>query len=573
MIRMKQNGVKKLFLVSIIIIFNSSCGGVKSYQRYNILTRDLMINYYNSKIDFRLKFYGDYKFYKSVNKRTDHFKNSEFYKERLALLFVSRTHISPYHNCIGYVVSPKASQVYLGKGFKYISDNVWVSEMKSTGQTVSIDYLVKIKNYDVVISAWSDYEINLPDTQKKQDLDTLLRNEIRSIAQSSSNHKISQNSFEIAEKSFNNSKLGDYLAAIRTLLTNPVDESDVAAYNFHYQALATYYSFIGDVQSVDTSLAKIGDKLPYKKSTNKILSDFIIHEGIDSLFSLVKNERVIMINESHFRSEHRYLVSQMLPKLKKLGFTYLAIEALNESDKKLARRGFPIQSSGYYTRDINMANLIRLGISLGFKIVSYDTTKEARESYQANTLYDKTLKNDADGKLIVLAGHSHINESRLKDNKKWMASHFRSYSSIDPLTINQEKFHNQEVIDGQLYTLDPIKKGNCNNDLYIINGYKGYISKFSDSTYFRVPILVDSINTAGKSNLLRLYLKNEFDKVNNPTPVLIYSGELPKFVDLPNGSYIIRFEIEKYVHLFSLIIRDGKSSISEFSGSKKKLRF
>ncbi len=446
--------------------------------------------------------------------------------------------------------------------------------MRSTDQYVSIDYVVKIKNYDIVVSAWSDYKMNSRDgILKRQRLDTLMKDEIGSIAESSSSHKISQNSFDIAENSFNTSKLGDYLAAIQALLANPVDESDVAAYNFHHQALATYYSFVGDVQAVDRSLAKIADKLPYLESTHKTLNDFAIHRGIDSLFSLVKNERVIMMNESHFRSEHRYLVSQMLPKLKNVGFTYLALEALNESDKRLARRGFPIQSSGFYTRDVNMANLIRLGISLGFKIISYETTKEARELYQAKTLYDKTLKNDPDGKLIVLAGHSHINERQLEDDKKWMASYFKSYSSIDPLTINQEKFHKQGFTDGQLYTLDPMEKDNYNNNIYVINGYRGHVSKFSDSTYFRVPILVDSINTTGKSNLLRIYLKNEFDKVNNPIPVLIYSGELPKFVDLPNGSYIIRFEIEKYVNLFSLIIRNEKSNISKFSGRKKKLSF
>ena len=569
-----QNRHTILLLTTVILISIFGCKSTRSYQRYNNLDRGILTNYYNTKVDLGLKFYGDYSFLKKIQNKSNYSSYSDYYKDRNALLFICRTTVSPFFNSIGYVIPGRKPQVYLDNGYRYISSNVLAGEARIFDNIIFKDYLVQLKNSDVLICAWANRQTNMPDITDPNSLKETLEGEFSSIILSGGDSIRYQNPFEIAESSFNNNEFGDYLAAIQALKNNPVSRKDFTAYNFYYQALATYYSFIGDTESVDASLSEISGALAEisgavsaPDTTDNSLSDFHIHQGLDSLFDFIGNERVVMINESHFRSEHRFLVSEMLPKLKKLGFTHLALETLYE-DRKLNRRGFPVQSSGYYTRDVNMANLVRLALSLGFKIVAYDNSSEKREELQATELYNKTLRNNRQGKLVVLAGHSHIDEARVAEGKKWMAAYFKDYSSIDPLTINQERFRGRRKTAAQLTILDPIVKNKHSSDLYLINNYVGKTSRFIDRMYYRIPISLDLSADNKKPILFRVYLQKEVDKVGNPAPVYIISNKIPGFLDLPDGAYVIRIENGASVHYYALNIQNGSGVVGEYTDKK-----
>ncbi|WP_460501655.1 hypothetical protein, partial [Hymenobacter agri] len=118
-------------------------------------------------------------------------------------------------------------------------------------------------------------------------------------------------------------------------------------------------------------------------------------------------------------------------------FRYLALEALAAEDTAgVRRRGFPVGTSGFYLREPTLANLVREARRLGMHVVSYDAFGADREQNQARNLLAATVQRNPNARVVVLAGHAHINE-RLNPQFKSMAQWFRELSGIDPFTIDQ----------------------------------------------------------------------------------------------------------------------------------------
>jgi len=135
------------------------------------------------------------------------------------------------------------------------------------------------------------------------------------------------------------------------------------------------------------------------------------------------------------------LVSELLPKLKATGFSYLALETLDVKQDSLLnlKNAYPTLETGFYTSEQNYANLIREAKALGFQFVAYenrDNSKD-REIEQAENLYNKTFKINPSAKVVVLAGIDHILEKPTPRGKSWMATVFKEKYNIDPLTISQ----------------------------------------------------------------------------------------------------------------------------------------
>lgn len=143
---------------------------------------------------------------------------------------------------------------------------------------------------------------------------------------------------------------------------------------------------------------------------------------IEQLKVIADTNRVIMLNENHFVPKDRLMMYNLLDLFAKRGYKYLAIEAIWEDGDTLTQRGYPILSSGFYTREPTMSNMIRKAISLGFKIVNYDAWKGNRDSLQARNIFEKTIQQDSSAKVLVHAGIGHINETREHGKRKtWQA--------------------------------------------------------------------------------------------------------------------------------------------------------
>ena len=92
----------------------------------------------------------------------------------------------------------------------------------------------------------------------------------------------------------------------------------------------------------------------------------------DAITDAAAGHRIVLVNEVHHNAQTRALTLELLPRLRKLGFTYLAIEALGD-DPGLVQRGYPLRSSGTeYLQEPLYGEIVREAIRLGFVLVPYD---------------------------------------------------------------------------------------------------------------------------------------------------------------------------------------------------------
>ena len=154
-----------------------------------------------------------------------------------------------------------------------------------------------------------------------------------------------------------------------------------------------------------------------------------------AILAQTSQRQLVMFNEEHTQPRGRWLVGSLLPALYQQGFRYLALEALEAADSAgLRQRGYPVATSGFYTNEPHFGNLIRRAQRLGFRLVAYDAMSADREQDQARNLLAATLVPHPGARVVVLAGHGHLNEASTGQS---MATWVRQLAGVDPLTIEQ----------------------------------------------------------------------------------------------------------------------------------------
>lgn len=236
-----------------------------------------------------------------------------------------------------------------------------------------------------------------------------------------------ENPFSLFSNYFKQGKFNNYRAAFRGAESCP-NYYEPQNKGMFGQALATYYSFAQESSKADSTWKEL-----IISETGKPDNNTFLPFCLDSLI----NNQVVMFNEAHHVPKHRYLVGVLLDDLYNEGFRYLALEAF-ANDSLLSNLGFPTSENGFYIQEPVFSNLIRKAYNIGYTIFGYDHFGENREKEQANNIYEKTIKNNPEAKVIVLAGYSHIRTDK-------MAGEFYNISGIKPLTIDQTYYYNQSL--------------------------------------------------------------------------------------------------------------------------------
>ena len=207
------------------------------------------------------------------------------------------------------------------------------------------------------------------------------------------------------------------------------------------QYLSWYQTFVGDYLGAHDSYS-IRQLPAHDDAPSPLSAGENAKPAIDTIADLAKGRKAIFFNEAHNVPITRTLTLELLPRLRKEGFTYFAAETLYQGDvDALQKRGYPIPASGFYTQEPIAAEMVRTAIKLGFKIVAYESEKpgngDIRENAQAKNLYERVFKHDPAARVVVNAGYAHIQENGRYLGGQSMAQHFRKLSGIDPLTIEQ----------------------------------------------------------------------------------------------------------------------------------------
>ena len=355
------------------------------------------------------------------------------------------------------------------------------------------------------------------------------------------------NPIVILDSTFNYQRVegGNYLKPIVELEKIKLlfkTEYDIEIWKDIYNIAA---SRVGLKEEERTEIGPSSEKIDY------ILKNGEYYEGSNGLKYLLERcskNQVVMFNEAHHRPNNRYLESELLDSLYKLGFKTLALESIiHESAQNLM---MPNLKLGWFQSEPQESNLIRTAKQIGYKIVSYEdsTFSEFRESIEANNLIKKTIKNDKNEKIIVLCGYAHIFKDTSVNKQKMMALEFKELTGINPLTINQTTLSNFKNLKAELIVLDgkQISKfygGISDNDIYLMNNIPIEKLKIKPQEKdFTLNLKLDLKKSKSKENrfVCLVYFENEY---NNFYRVPIFTKIVKKkeelMLKLPIGKYVI----------------------------------
>lgn len=171
--------------------------------------------------------------------------------------------------------------------------------------------------------------------------------------------------------------------------------------------------------------------------------DFRAVDAAEGIAELARTRRIVTINEAHHAAQTRLVTLALLPRLRALGYTHFAVEALDERDRDLATRGYPTSASGTYVREPLYGEIVRAALKLGFTVVPYESASAnadtaTREEEQARHLVDRVFRAQPDARLFVHAGYAHVHKRNdyLFDTDT-MAMRLKRKTGFDPLSIDQ----------------------------------------------------------------------------------------------------------------------------------------
>jgi hypothetical protein len=212
-------------------------------------------------------------------------------------------------------------------------------------------------------------------------------------------------SFEKARVQFENAP--SLLARI-DLATSLVAQ-DKGQENLWKQRLATY---LAEAVDLSRALREFPAGPSGLKQRPSMPSALVCQPAGEEIAQAAREYRFVFINEAHHVPQTRVLTYALLARLRKQGFTHLALEALHESGARLKGRGYPSGASGSYLRESTFAELVREAIRLDYVLVDYEShggsNAEQREAQQAARLLENTVQRVPTARILVHAGYAHV---------------------------------------------------------------------------------------------------------------------------------------------------------------------
>ena len=225
---------------------------------------------------------------------------------------------------------------------------------------------------------------------------------------------------------------------------------DTSEVSWKYQMAATEYAHNGSYQKALEARAMEQPGRSFRPVSAEDSLEFVVHyrpvDALEYLANRAKDYQIVIINEAHHAAKHRNFTRKLLEQLSEQGFKHLGLETLGDEDVEFNKRGYPLISSGYYSREAQFGNMIRAALEIGFQVFPYEYTGEGsgdpRERGQAERIKAYLEKYPGE-KVIIHCGYAHVNKGRYPPWGKAMAGRVMELTGLEPLTINQEKYSEQ----------------------------------------------------------------------------------------------------------------------------------
>jgi len=197
------------------------------------------------------------------------------------------------------------------------------------------------------------------------------------------------------------------------------------------------------------------------KHVKDLFEEYSIEEAKPYIVRQAQNFHFTVINESHYSGQNRAFTKELLKPLWDIGYRYLALETFSSGDTLLSDLKYPSRNKGYYLNESNMGNLVREALSIGYKLIQYDVPvnghlellerENLRDQAQAENIYNRTLKKDAVGKVLIHSGYDHQIEFSMNEIQEFMGKSLKKISKQDILTINQNVMMEKKAKENDYY--------------------------------------------------------------------------------------------------------------------------
>jgi len=183
--------------------------------------------------------------------------------------------------------------------------------------------------------------------------------------------------------------------------------------------------------------------------------------AVDEIVRRAGQTSIVIINESHERSRHRWFTAEVARRLRPLGYDTLGLETLSNPPATVPQRYLPSflghpdlpylsDDDGHYSSEAGYGRLGRQAKALSYRLLPYEDNTHNEpskgvsqsqqialsEEAQANNLAS-FVKSHPAAKLLIHVGYSHAAEVPRPDGQQWMAARLKEKTGIDPLTISQ----------------------------------------------------------------------------------------------------------------------------------------
>ena len=522
-----QHGMNKINILILIVFLNSCKGSKLLYSGVN--ATHIYTYYINDSINFSVKLAGDIKKYENLKELNQKLRLYKIKKFKTNVIDFFKSDNEPFYDLflLKFDDNKQLSSFLNQSNFRNITNNKDGIEILDSSKNVFGKVLLNNKSPLLLIVYSNDKAyFNLMVEEFSDVFKTMeYSDEYRSILPSP---------FEIANSNSVNPKDGliNYLKPIISLLKY----QDIYTYNdFSYvQAVCTYSCRISNYKVFDNYF-DIYNKMVFYDSveTNKFKTN---ESAKKEIIKIASTSNLVMFNENHFDIRHRKLVKFLLKDFYDLGYRYLALESLFENKQLLNNRGYPVQKSGFYTREPEMSDLIRVAIEMGYNVFGYDSFgQNERELNQASNIFNNSFVIDSSAKVLVLGGHDHIFEEK-SQNKVWMAYYLKNKYGINPVTFSQTAVQSNNKFWLGIIKNDSISKQPV--DYLLSNNISD--DNFPEYKPYQINIQLP-ISKYKNDLILSIFLSSEIKNNNKPIPIkniIIPYKDTSVICRLKKGNYI-----------------------------------
>jgi hypothetical protein len=312
---------------------------------------------------------------------------------------------------------------------------------------------------------------------------------------------------------------------------------------------------------------------------DSIPKSFKPRKALDIIEQEAQKTRIVIWAEEHHLPQTRSLYEELLKRLRKQGYRYLAAETfadeVTDSDFK-----YPDYESGYYTRDPVFSSAVRSALKLGYKLIAYDTSERGpagdasfRDRKQAFNLKERIFDRDPQAKVLILVGRGHASEETAPDGWTPMASVLKKTTGINPFTIYSPTMNQRLTAEDEhpLYRFATANNLVKQPTIFVNEARKEFVKPQSLDAYVffpkvtivqgrpdwmiremgrrKVDIPKKFLDLIGKERLLvQAFEQNEPDSAIPVDQVLISEREV-KVLMLPKGEFRLR-AIDKSSRVF-----------------------